>query len=212
MAGATTTSLPGETTANALGFTFTDANTLYAADGASGLSRWTLVGGVWVKDATFAPFAGGCFGVAGWSTLTGAGAVLVATTSAGALQRVDVTPAGVATATLLVTAAPNTAYRGAAPRLTEDIAVKGAGIDTARSSEGRSDQPPPPDAPPEPPPPATPPSRCAGAPPCPPWPSPPDPPSVPELARLASPVVAASKAIEEVNPDELDDASATTGK
>jgi hypothetical protein len=112
--GATTASLPGETTSNALGFAFTDANTLYAADGSSGLSRWTFVGGVWVKDATFAPFAGACFGVAAWSTGNGAGAVLVATTSAGALQRVDVSPVGVATATLLVTAAANTAYRGAA--------------------------------------------------------------------------------------------------
>jgi hypothetical protein len=117
--GATATILSGMTTTNPGGFVLLDldptvpgVDTLFVADSSAGLERWTLSGTTWTRDTAFNMPTGGCYGVAGWSN--GNGATLVASMSAGTLQRVDVTTTGSPTATLLVTAATDTAYRGVA--------------------------------------------------------------------------------------------------
>jgi hypothetical protein len=120
-AGGTAAILPNMTTTNPGGFVLLDldptvsgVDTLFVADSGStaGLERWTFDGTNWTKDTTFTVLTAGCLGVAGWSN--GNGATLVAAMSAGTLQRVDVPTTGAPTATLIATAATDTAFRGVA--------------------------------------------------------------------------------------------------
>jgi hypothetical protein len=117
--GATATLLPGMSTGSPVGFVLLDADasvagldTLYVADTASGLERWTFNGTTWAQDTTFTVLTGGCLGATGW--VTGSGVTVIATMSNGTIERVVVPTAGAPSATLLVTAAANTAYRGVA--------------------------------------------------------------------------------------------------
>lgn len=117
-AGQTATSLPGMVETSPYGFVLLNAgggpspDTLYVADSSVGLVRWTFNGATWAEDTTFTALTSGCLGVAGW--LNGNGATLIVTTAAGAIDRVDVPTSGSPTLRPLVTAATNTAYRGAA--------------------------------------------------------------------------------------------------
>jgi hypothetical protein len=87
-------------------------DTLYVADSSAGVQHWTFNGTFWSKDNTFTALTSGCLGVTGW--VTGSGVTLIATTSAGAVHRIDVPTTGTATDTLLFTTATNTAVRGVA--------------------------------------------------------------------------------------------------
>ena len=114
MTGATATPLPGLTATgkSPYGFVLLGASTLYIADSSTGISRWTLSGTTWTQDTTFTVLTSGCLGVTGWTTPTGV--TLIVTTTGGTVQRIDVPSTSSPTATLLVTEATGTAFRGVA--------------------------------------------------------------------------------------------------
>jgi hypothetical protein len=121
--GQTVTLLPGFPTSSgpsAYDHFFASATTLYVADdrtGASGggIQKWTLSAGTWTLAYTLlvttpaAPTGVGCRGLTG--IVVGGTTLLFATTTSGQLVRVVDTGAASA-ATILATAATNTAFRG----------------------------------------------------------------------------------------------------
>jgi hypothetical protein len=124
--------LPGfpATGASPFAFVFIDANTLYVADdravalppalptAGGGIQKWTSNGSGWTLSATFTAGLGGVGvrGLAGYRT--DAGVVLVATTADGGnpsgqhIVKIIDNGLETPTATTIVDAGPNTAFRG----------------------------------------------------------------------------------------------------
>jgi hypothetical protein len=109
--------LPSVSGQSVYDFHFASPTTLYLADdntnGTGGIQKWTLVGGLWTLQYSFALSAtSGCRGLTGY-TQNGVTTLWATANNSGGTHLITVTDTGAAsTVTSLLTAATNTAFRG----------------------------------------------------------------------------------------------------